>query len=205
MAACRRSLNGVPFCLREPGPSVCLIMYFAWTSPFASAWAQALEMALPEEMLVGLEEFTRFHDQNSNKTRKLTWQVRSPPSPPASLASVLFLKFFVAGSTVASLDSIKHACAGRRRNVSLLQLFLVTMCSFAPISHCICAAGMCRRLRVAPCPGCPSLSPYLNAPICLPSCTPPAPASPAPPACTHAECRPRICRRCCSCLWARYM
>ena len=25
--------------------------------------------------MVGLEEFTRFHDQNSNKTRKLTWQV----------------------------------------------------------------------------------------------------------------------------------
>lgn len=32
-------------------------------------------MNLPEEMLVGLEEFTRFHDATTNKTRKLTWQV----------------------------------------------------------------------------------------------------------------------------------
>ncbi len=45
--------------------------------------AQALEMTLPEEMMVGLEEFTRFHDQNSNKTRKLTWQVgRAGTSAP---------------------------------------------------------------------------------------------------------------------------
>ena len=39
-------------------------------------------MALPEEMMKGLEEFTRFHDQNSNKTRKLTWQVRGRAGGP---------------------------------------------------------------------------------------------------------------------------
>lgn len=32
-------------------------------------------MTLPEEMMKGLEEFTRFHDNTCNKTRKLTWQV----------------------------------------------------------------------------------------------------------------------------------
>jgi len=33
-----------------------------------------IEMSLPQEMMVGLEAFNKFHDESQNKTRKLTWQ-----------------------------------------------------------------------------------------------------------------------------------
>lgn len=34
-----------------------------------------VEIALPEEMMMGLEQFNLFHDELNNKTRRLTWQV----------------------------------------------------------------------------------------------------------------------------------
>lgn len=34
-----------------------------------------VEIALPDGMMLGLEQFTRFHEETSNKTRRLTWQL----------------------------------------------------------------------------------------------------------------------------------
>lgn len=34
-----------------------------------------LEMNLPEEMLAGVEQFSRFHDETNQKTRRLNWQL----------------------------------------------------------------------------------------------------------------------------------
>ena len=36
---------------------------------------KALELTLPEVMLAGVEQFSRFHDETNNKTRRLTWQL----------------------------------------------------------------------------------------------------------------------------------
>ena len=36
---------------------------------------KALEINLPEEMMAGIEHFSRFHDESNNKTRKLAWQL----------------------------------------------------------------------------------------------------------------------------------
>ena len=36
---------------------------------------KALELELPQEMLDGVEQFSRFHDETNNKTRRLTWQL----------------------------------------------------------------------------------------------------------------------------------
>lgn len=36
---------------------------------------KALDINLPAEMLAGVEQFSRFHDDTNNKTRRLTWQL----------------------------------------------------------------------------------------------------------------------------------
>lgn len=36
---------------------------------------KSLDLALPEEMMASLEQFSRFHDETTNKTRRLTWQL----------------------------------------------------------------------------------------------------------------------------------